>query len=67
MVLIDLHTDAASYTGRAGRRIVEPGDLELWVGASCTDIRAVLLVRTTVRRREIGFDREFQPMQIIEG
>lgn len=67
-VLIDLHADAASYTGRAGRRIVEPGDLELRVGASCTDIRAVLPVRMTGPRREAGFDREFHPaVQVIEN
>lgn len=67
-VLIDLHADAASYTGRAGRRIVEPGDLELRVGASSTDIRAVLPVRMTGPRREPGFDREFHPaVQVTEG
>jgi beta-glucosidase len=67
-VLIGVHADAASYTGRAGRRIVEPGDLELRVGASCADIRATLPVRMTGQRREIGFDREFQPaVRVIEA
>lgn len=31
--------DLASFTGRAGDRIVEPGRLELWLGASSEDIR----------------------------
>uniref|UniRef100_UPI0036F2EF42 beta-xylosidase/alpha-l-arabinosidase n=1 Tax=Microbacterium festucae TaxID=2977531 RepID=UPI0036F2EF42 len=26
-----------AFTGRAGARIVEPGDIELWVGGSCAD------------------------------
>ena len=67
-VLIDLHADAASYTGRAGRRIVEPGALELRIGASSADIRAVLPVRMAGPRREVGFDREFHPaVQIIDS
>lgn len=60
-VLVDLHADQTSYTGLAGRRIVDPGDVELWVGASSTDIRTTLPVRLTGPRREVGFDRHFQP------
>ena len=67
-VVIDLPADATSYTGLAGRRIVEPGDVELWVGASSRDIRARLPARLTGPRREVGFDRAFQPeTSIIEG
>ncbi|MCC3274036.1 glycoside hydrolase family 3 C-terminal domain-containing protein [Arthrobacter zhangbolii] len=36
--------DAASFTGRDGHRIVEPGELELRLGASSGDIRAALPV-----------------------
>ena len=39
-VVIDLHADLTSYTGRAGRRQVDPGEAELRIGASSTDIRA---------------------------
>ncbi|HET9171676.1 MAG TPA: glycoside hydrolase family 3 N-terminal domain-containing protein [Actinospica sp.] len=60
-VVIDLPADLTSYTGRDGRRIVEPGDVELWVGASSQDIRARLSARLTGPRREVGFHRAFQP------
>ena len=67
-VVIDLPADATSYTGRAGRRIVEPGEVELWVGASSRDIRARLAARLAGPRREVGFDRAFQPeVSIVEG
>jgi beta-glucosidase len=67
-VVIDLPADTTSYTGLAGRRIVEPGEVELWVGASSRDIRARLAARLTGPRREVGFDRAFQPeVRIIEG
>jgi beta-glucosidase len=60
-VVVDLPADATSYTGRAGRRIVEPGEVELWVGASSRDIRARLAACLSGPRREVGFDRAFQP------
>ncbi|NUP51160.1 MAG: glycosyl hydrolase [Catenulispora sp.] len=67
-VVIDLPADMTSYTGRAGRRIVEPGEVELWVGASSRDIRARLGARMEGPRREVGFDRAFQPVvSISEG
>ena len=39
-VVITLHADLTSYTGRSGRRQVDPGAVELRVGASSADIRA---------------------------
>lgn len=67
-VVIDLPADMTSYTGRAGRRIVEPGEVELWIGASSRDIRARLAAHLTGERREVGFDRAFQPgVSVIEG
>ena len=53
-VRVSLHADLASYTGRDLRRVVEPGAVELWVGASSADIRGTLPVRIVGERREVG-------------
>ncbi len=59
--LFDLHADLTSYTGRSGRRQVDPGEVELRVGASSADIRAALRFTLTGPRREIGFGRVLEP------
>ena len=59
--VLDLHADLASYTGLGGERIVEPGEVELWVGASSTDIRSRLRLSMTGPRRSVGYDRVMQP------
>jgi len=43
-------TDMLCFTGMEGRRIVEPGEFELQVGTSSTDIRlrASVIVKGTV-------------------
>jgi beta-glucosidase len=60
-VLFDLHADLTSYTGRAGRRLVDPGDVELYVGASSADIKAVLRCTLAGPRRDVGSDRVLLP------
>jgi beta-glucosidase len=60
-VTVELHADLTSYTGRIGRRQVEPGAVELRIGASSTDIRATLPLTMTGERREVGFDRVMEP------
>jgi len=60
-VVVELHADLASYTGRAGRRLVDAGDVELWIGASSADIRAALHFTLVGPRREVGFDRVLHP------
>jgi len=60
-VVIDLHADLTSYTGRSGRRQVDTGDVELRIGASSADIRAAIPVTLTGPRREVGFARVLQP------
>ncbi|MCC3279973.1 glycoside hydrolase family 3 C-terminal domain-containing protein [Arthrobacter sp. zg-Y40] len=49
--------DVASFTGRNGVRIVEPGELELRLGASSTDIRATAGVTLTGIVREVDHTR----------
>jgi beta-xylosidase len=60
-VLIDLHADLTSYTGRNGRRRVEPGEVELRIGASSTDIRATLRLALDGPVREVGHERVLFP------
>ncbi|MEV5500154.1 glycoside hydrolase family 3 N-terminal domain-containing protein [Nonomuraea fuscirosea] len=56
-VTITLHADQTSYTGASGRRQVDPGAVELRVGASSADIRETIAVTMTGPRRHVGFDR----------
>ncbi|MDN3497020.1 glycoside hydrolase family 3 N-terminal domain-containing protein [Planococcus sp. APC 4015] len=37
IVRFDVPTQRLAFTGMAGRRIVEPGDITLWVGPSCAE------------------------------
>ncbi|MFB9240025.1 beta-glucosidase [Plantactinospora siamensis] len=60
-VRVTLHADLTSYTGRAGRRLVDTGDVELWVGRSSTDIEARLPYTLTGPRRYVGPDRVLAP------
>ena len=59
----DALTDAAA---RAGARIVEPGEVELRVGASSADVREVLPFTLTGDRRTVGFERRLHPESIVE-
>ena len=60
-VQFTLHADLTSYTGPAGHRLVDPGEVELRVGASSTDIGATLRYTLTGQRRAVGFDRALHP------
>jgi beta-xylosidase len=56
-VVIELPADTTSYTGRAGRRIVEPGEVELWVGAARRVVPSCLPDDGTTRRPQVGISR----------
>jgi beta-glucosidase len=58
---ITLHADLTSYTGRSGRRQVDPGQVDLLVGASSADIRATLHCTLTGPPRHPGLDRSLEP------
>ncbi len=54
--------DVTSFIGACGRRIVEPGDVELRFGRSCTDIAAAVPLRLTGAEREVGHQRRLAPL-----
>ncbi|WUH96060.1 glycoside hydrolase family 3 C-terminal domain-containing protein [Streptomyces sp. NBC_00433] len=56
-VEVTVPADLASFTGRAGRRIVEPGELELRLGASSTDLRLTVIATLTGQVRELDHTR----------
>ncbi len=60
-VQMSLHADLTCYTGRSGCRQVDPGGVELRIGASSADIRATLNCTLTGPAREVGFDRVMYP------
>jgi beta-xylosidase len=53
--------DLASFTGREGLRIVEPGELELRLSASCTDTRLTARVTLTGPVRTVDHTRRLHP------
>lgn len=59
-VAFRLHADLTAYTSRSGQRVVDPGDVELRLGASSADIRSVVALRMVGPRRVVGFDRMLQ-------
>ncbi len=58
-----LHADLTSFTGRDLVRVVEPGTVELRVGASSTDIRAILSLELVGSCRQVGADRVLEPVR----
>lgn len=66
-VRVDLPADLACYTGRDGRRRIDPGAVELRVGASSADIRATLPLAMVGSSRIVGADRALHPTITIAG
>jgi beta-xylosidase len=56
-VEVTVPADLASFTGRDGRRVVEPGELELRLGASSTDLRLTVIATLTGQVRELDHTR----------
>jgi beta-xylosidase len=61
-VTFTLHADLTSYTGRAGDRIVDAGDVELSIASSSAATRSTLALRLTGPRRVVGHDRVLHPL-----
>ncbi|MGW6740407.1 beta-glucosidase [Streptomyces sp. NPDC055025] len=57
-VAVTVPADLASFTGRDGRRMVEPGELELRLGASSADVRLTATARLTGPVRRVDHTRE---------
>ncbi|MHA7217725.1 beta-xylosidase/alpha-l-arabinosidase [Arthrobacter sp. MDT1-48-3] len=56
-VAFTVPADVTSFTGRDGQRIVEPGELELRLGASSSDIRATVPLTLTGEVRRVDHTR----------
>ncbi|MEV1159013.1 glycoside hydrolase family 3 N-terminal domain-containing protein [Micromonospora chokoriensis] len=65
-VTFGVPADVASFTGLSGRRIVEPGDVELRFGRSSGDVVASLPLRLTGPERQVGHQRELLTSVRIE-
>jgi beta-glucosidase-like glycosyl hydrolase len=53
-VVFEVPTARFAFTGRDGRRIVEPGRIDLWVGSSCDDRETTAATVMTGRVHEVG-------------
>ncbi|MEU3861656.1 glycoside hydrolase family 3 N-terminal domain-containing protein [Streptomyces sp. NPDC028722] len=56
---VTVPADLASFTGRDGRRVVEPGELHLRLAASSSDVRLTATVALTGVARHVDHRRRF--------
>ncbi len=61
------HTGLASFPDRTGTRVVEPGELELRLAASSTDVRHRARLRLTGPVRTVGTGRELRCPAAVTG
>nr|WP_327535879.1 glycoside hydrolase family 3 N-terminal domain-containing protein [Nonomuraea solani] len=59
-VTFTVPADVTSFTGTHGRRVVEPGDVELRFGRSSAEAAASLPLRLVGPEREVGHQRRLQ-------
>jgi len=60
-VAFTVHADLTSFTGRSGRRVVEPGEIQLRLAASSADIRH------TVRVELVGPERSVDHRRVLRS
>ncbi|POX55081.1 glycosyl hydrolase [Streptomyces sp. Ru71] len=58
---VTVPADLASFTGRDGRRVIEPGELQLRLAASSADVRLTATVTVTGAARIVDHTRRFHP------
>ena len=56
-VTFTIHADRTAFTGVDGTRLVEPGDFEVLVGRSATDLPLTASFRLIGPARQVGHDR----------
>jgi beta-glucosidase-like glycosyl hydrolase len=67
-VLFHVHADRTAFTGRDLRRIVEPGEIDIFVGTSSADLPCRATVRLTGTTRVVGHDRHLTtPVDVQRG
>ncbi|MDC0765788.1 glycoside hydrolase family 3 N-terminal domain-containing protein [Streptomyces sp. HD] len=66
-VTFRFHADLSSFTDRSGRRVVEPGVLELRLAASSADVRHTARLALTGPLRELGPDRRLRCEASVSG
>ncbi|MFD4555549.1 glycoside hydrolase family 3 N-terminal domain-containing protein [Streptomyces sp. NPDC058469] len=59
-VTFHFHADLSAFTNRSGRRVVEPGVLELRLGASSADVRHTTRLTLTGPVRAVGAERRLR-------
>ncbi|MEO3808633.1 glycoside hydrolase family 3 N-terminal domain-containing protein [Sphaerisporangium sp. B11E5] len=65
-VRFHVHADRTAFTGRDLRRVVEPGEIEVFVGTSAAHLPCHGSVRLTGPLREVGHDRRLStPVEVV--
>jgi len=65
-VTFHLHADRVAFTGRDLRRIVEPGEVEVFVGSSSRDLPCQGVVRFTGPQRQVDHSRRLDtPVDVV--
>jgi len=65
-VTFTVPADVAAFTGVHGRRVVEPGDVELRFGRSAGDVVAALPLRLAGDEREVGHERRLLALARVD-
>lgn len=59
---VTVPADVAAFTGRDGRRVVEPGELEVRLAASSTDVRFTVRAELTGPARQVDHTRRLHAL-----
>jgi beta-xylosidase len=66
-VTFHFHADLSAFTDRSGRRVVEPGVLELRLGVSSAEVRHTTRVTLTGAVRVVGAERRLRCETEVRG